>query len=83
MAAAEDDIPILFDEIDEIDEKPKTGLLTTDDLESYAVPVEQKSFNTCTRSGDERRQRIDRRQVKRPECSERRSGRDRRIFSYY
>lgn len=80
MAAAEDDIPILFDEISDEDQP---GLVTTDDLEMDDVPVKLKSFNTCTRSGQDRRQQLDRRQAIRPECSDRRCGRDRRIFSYF
>lgn len=79
MAAAEDDIPILFDEV----EDSATGLQTTDDLDKADVVVGETSFNTCTRSGLERRQAGDRRRAPRAEHIDRRSGRDRRMFSYF
>lgn len=79
MVAAEDDIPILFDEVGE----QTSGLLTTDDLDKADVEVGETSFNTCTRSGQERRQAGDRRGSPRAEHIDRRSGRDRRMFSYF
>lgn len=63
--------------------KPFGGLQTLDDLEDEVVPAYSTSFNTCTRSGVDRRQLPDRRRRPRIDCEERRSGRDRRIMTYY
>ena len=62
---------------------PGGGLKTLDDLEEMDVPAYSTSFNTCTRSGSDRRQLPDRRRRPRIDCEERRSGRDRRIMTYF
>lgn len=81
MGLANEKIPVLRDKIDIDDDS--TELLTTDDLDKCDIPTQQTSFNTCTRSGEDRRQRADRRGSLRAESQERRSGRDRRIFTYF
>lgn len=78
MASANEKIPVLVD----IFEDRNGGLLTTDDLDKSAIPKQRTTFNTCTRSGEDRRCLDDRRKTVRAESPERRSGRDRRIFTY-
>lgn len=58
-------------------------LHTLDDLDQLDVPPLTTSFNTCTRSGEDRRQLADRRADVRAESPERRSGRDRRMMTYF
>lgn len=84
MAAAQDNIPVLDIPVlsDQVEDR-KSNLLTTDDLEKSAIEVGATSFNTCTRSGDDRRILAKRRKQERPESKERRCGRDRRMFSYF
>lgn len=65
--------------------KPRKSarLRTLDDLDDQDIPTLTTSFNTCTRSGEERRQQFDRRATPRADCVERRSGRDRRMMTYF
>ena len=72
--------------MDTYDKKPTdkpSKLRTLDELDDLDVPLHTTSFNTCTRSGTDRRQRADRRREPRTDSRERRSGRDRRIMSCY
>lgn len=55
-------------------------LLSLDELNTIDVPFNESLLNKCTRSGDERRNLEDRRQLQR-NTEDRRSCRDRRIYN--
>lgn len=57
-------------------------LLSLDELENIDVPFNELLFSKCTRTGEERRNFDDRRQLQR-DTEDRRSCRDRRIYNQY
>lgn len=64
-------------------QRPRSGLWTLDELENQDIPTLDSTFNTCTRSGSDRRQTEERRRRERIDCEDRRNGRDRRLMSYF
>ena len=70
-------IPILRDEI-----IPGNYILSLDELEELEIPYASAAFNTCTRSGQDRRELAERSRRESPGCGERRGCRDRRLLTY-